>query len=99
MKLQVSNSNQPAWRSMTVRAELPKELKPLEELSKNLWWVWNSKGKSLFHDLDENLWRSTGENPVMMLQKISFTRYQEILNDKKMMERINDVYASYKEYY
>ena len=42
MKLKVSNTNNPAWRSITVSAEIPKELKPLEEMSKNLWWVWNS---------------------------------------------------------
>ncbi len=34
MKLQVSNANQPVWRNLTVRAELPKELKPLEVMSK-----------------------------------------------------------------
>ena len=39
MKLQVSNSNEPNWRCITVSAEIPKELKPLEEMSKNLWWV------------------------------------------------------------
>ena len=32
MKLQVSNTNEPVWRSLTVSANLPKELKPLEEL-------------------------------------------------------------------
>ena len=32
MKLQVSNTNAPAWRTITV-AEIPKELKPLEEMS------------------------------------------------------------------
>ena len=55
MKLQVSNTNSPAWRDITVRAQLPAALKPLEELSKNLWWVWNSEGKSLFRDLDHDL--------------------------------------------
>ena len=52
MKLQVSNTNAPAWRDLTVKSELPAGLKMLEELSKNLWWVWNSEGKRLFHDLD-----------------------------------------------
>ena len=98
MKLQVSNANQPVWHSCTVSAELPKQLKPLEELSKNLWWVWNSEGKSLFHDLDRDLWRKVGENPVMLLQQISYERYQEILNDKAMMDRIHDVYAAFKAY-
>ena len=98
MKLQVSNTNQPTWRNVTVSAELPAELKPLEELSKNLWWVWNSECKALFHDLDTTIWRATGENPVMLLQRISSTRYQEILNDSALMARIQSVYASFKEY-
>lgn len=98
MKLQVSNTNQPAWRDITVKAALPHELKPLEELSKNLWWVWNSQGKSLFRDLDHDLWRSTGENPVMMLQRISSARCKEVMADKGMMKRISDVYADFKAY-
>lgn len=98
MKLQVSNSNQPQWRNLTITAELPKELKPLEELSKNLWWVWNSKGKSLFHDLDPDIWREVGQNPVMLLQRLSYDRYKEILDDKEMMDRIAEVYSDFKEY-
>ena len=69
MKLQVSNTNSPAWRTITVSAEIPTELKSLEEMSKNLWWVWNSAGKHLFRDLDHDLWRQVGENPVMLLQQ------------------------------
>ncbi len=76
MKLQVSNSNEPNWRCITVSAEIPKELKPLEEMSKNLWWVWNQEGKRLFHDLDRDLWRRVGENPVMLLQQMSYERCQ-----------------------
>ena len=36
MKLPVSNSNAPAWRDITVKSDLPSELKPLEELSKKI---------------------------------------------------------------
>lgn len=98
MKLQVSNSNQPTWRNVTVTSELPKELKPLEELSKNLWWVWNSAGKSLFRDLDEDLWRQTGENPVMLLQRIPYERYKKIMADDAMMNRIRTVYQLFRDY-
>ena len=55
MKIQVSNTNAPVWRSITVKSELPNKLKKLDELSKNIWWVWNSEGKNLFHDLDVDL--------------------------------------------
>ena len=98
MKLQVSNTNEPVWRSLTVSAKLPKELQPLEELSKNLWWVWNSEGKNLFRDLDHDLWREVGENPVMLLQKISSSRLNEVRKDAAMMERIKKVYADFKAY-
>lgn len=98
MKLQVSNTNAPAWREITVKSDLPGKLKPLEELARNLWWVWNSEGKSLFRDLDPDLWRSTGENPVMLLQQLTFERLQEIISDSEMMVRIESVYASFKEY-
>ncbi|MDE6272188.1 MAG: alpha-glucan family phosphorylase [Muribaculaceae bacterium] len=98
MKLEVSNSNQPVWHNLTVSTELPKQLKPLEEMSKNLWWVWNSEGKSLFRDIDHDLWRKVGENPVMLLQRISYERLKEILDDKAFMDRIKLVYASFKDY-
>ena len=98
MKIKVSNTNTPVWRNITVKTELPAKLKKLEELSKNLWWVWNSEAKSLFHDLDRDLWRATGENPVMVLQKMTSERLDEILKDKEMLARIDTVYENFKEY-
>ena len=98
MKLQVSNTNEPIWRSLTVSAKLPKELQPLEDLSKNLWWVWNSEGKNLFRDLDHDLWREVGENPVMLLQRISSTRLNEVKKDPTMMARIKKVHSDFKAY-
>ncbi len=98
MKLQVSNSNDPNWRCITVSAEIPKELKPLEEMSKNLWWVWNQEGKRLFHDLDRDLWRRVGENPVMLLQQMSYERCQEIIADEMFMARIKETYALFQDY-
>ena len=98
MKLQVSNTNAPVWRDVMVKSDLPAKLKPLEVLSRNLWWVWNSEGKSLFRDLNPDLWRAVGENPVMLLQQLGFERLQEILKDAKLMERIEKVYADFKAY-
>jgi len=98
MKLQVSNTNAPVWRDVTVNANLPKELKPLEPISKNLWWVWNSIAKNLFRDLDPDLWRSTGENPVMLLQRLNSGRMQEIINDSDLMSRIKQADKQFKEY-
>ena len=98
MKLQVSNTNQPQWHNMVVSNSLPKKLRTLEEISKNLWWVWNSEAKNLFRDLDHDLWRKTGENPVMLLQQLSYERFQEIQNDRMWMDRIEKVYSMFQDY-
>ena len=97
MKLQVSNTNTPVWRDITIKSDLPSQLKPLEIMSRNLWWVWNSEGKSLFRDLNPDLWRSVGENPVMLLQRLGFDRVQEIINDSSLLARINSVYEKFQE--
>lgn len=98
MKLPVSNTNAPVWRDVTVKSELPAQLKALDELAKNLWWVWNSEAKALFRDLNPDLWRSTGENPVMLLQQLSFERIQEVIANDELMQRIATVHADFKEY-
>ncbi|MDO5395911.1 MAG: alpha-glucan family phosphorylase [Bacteroidales bacterium] len=98
MKLPVSETNAPVWRDITVISELPEQLKPLNELAKNLWWVWNSEAKTMFRSLNPDLWRATGENPVMLLQQLSSERLEEILADKDMMERISAIYKDFKEY-
>ncbi|MDE6652162.1 MAG: alpha-glucan family phosphorylase [Paramuribaculum sp.] len=96
--MQVSNTNAPVWRDSTVKAELPSKLKPLEILAKNLWWVWNSDAKTLFRDLNPDLWRKTGENPVMLLQRLSTERLDEISKDAEMMARIEKVYKHFQTY-
>ena len=84
--------------SIMVKSDLPSKLKPLEVMSRNLWWVWNSEGKSLFRDLNPDLWRAVGENPVMLLQRLDFDRLQEIINDEDLMARIDAVYSDFKAY-
>ena len=98
MKIRANYSNTPKWRNITVKTELPGELKKLEEMSRNLWWVWNSEGKQMFRALDPDLWRATGENPVLLLQKLSPERVDEIINDKEFVSRIQRVYDNFKAY-
>ena len=98
MKLPVSDTNAPVWRDIIVKSELPSQLKPLEELAKNLWWVWNSEAKAIFRDIAPDTWRNTGENPVMVLQQMSFERIQELIADTAFMARLKHVYGMFKDY-
>lgn len=98
MKVKVSNTNAPFWRDITVKSRLPKALACLEEVSRNLWWVWNSDATDLFAEIDAVKWRETGGNPVLLLELISLERMEEIMNDKALMRKIEFVYADFKSY-
>ena len=54
----ISNANQPSWKTVNVKSYIPESLKHLEELSRNLWWVWNEEAKELFSMLDSELYKA-----------------------------------------
>lgn len=98
MKVQVSNTNTPIWRDITVKSKLPAELSCLEELARNLWWVWNSEATELFSEIDPVKWKKSGGNPVLMLEMISYERMEEIVRDQNMMRKVEKVCRDYHEY-
>ena len=98
MKLQVSNVNYPNWRPVTVKFQVPEEFAKLQELSKNLWWVWNYEATDLFEEMNPELWIKVGGNPVLLLQKLKTDEYTALAKNKAFMKRMNDVYAKFKAY-
>ncbi|MDR1402493.1 MAG: alpha-glucan family phosphorylase [Tannerellaceae bacterium] len=98
MKIKANNSNNPIWKEIYSHASLPKDLAQLEEMAHNLWWVWNHEGAKLFGKLDKELWKSTEGNPVLMLQRLSVKRMDEIIKDKDLMDEINDTYTLFRKY-
>ena len=98
MNIKVSNVNQPQWKEVNVRAKLPANLDKLQELAYNLWWVWNSEGKNLFRQIDNEAWHRAQSNPIMLLNTISYERMQELSNDQAFMEQLDKVYADFRRY-
>lgn len=98
MKVQVSNTNTPNWRDITVKSQVPAELNCLAVLAKNLWWSWNSEAKNLFKSIDKDLWKAVHENPVLFLQRIGYERLEEITQDKQIMHNIKEVYGHFEKY-
>ena len=98
MKVKVSETNMPKWGNVTVKFDVPEKLEALQEMSKNIFWTWTSEATNLFKDIDAELWRATAGNPVLMLQKLSYERLEEIAADKAMMTRINAVYKNFRKY-
>jgi starch phosphorylase len=98
MKIKATYSNVPVWKDLNAHSRLPEELKILDEMVYNLWWVWNYEATDLFKAIDKKLWTETSGNPVLLLQKLSFDRLTEISNDTVLMKQINDVYTAFRAY-
>ncbi len=62
-----------ALRSFTVRARLPEELAPLEELAVNLRWSWDAQTRDLFRWVDPDAWDATVRDPVRLLGLVGRT--------------------------
>ncbi len=98
MKIKADYTNIPQWRELSVKSSLPEELKCLNEIAHNLWWVWNYKARDLFRDIDKEIYHEVRHNPVMLLERLSYARKEEILKDKSLMKRIKDLYADFQKY-
>ena len=98
MKIKADYANAPQWKVLTVKATLPEELKCLDEIAHNMWWVWNYEARDLFRDLDAELYHDVKHNPVMLLEQLTYARKEEILKDKGLMQRVKNVYGEFKKY-
>ena len=98
MKIKVSNVNQAAWKEINVHQNLPENLKKLEEIAYNLWWVWNADAKNIFRYIDNDAWHKAQSNPIVLLNIISYDKLVELGKDKKFMDQLNRTYAEFRAY-
>ncbi len=91
-------SNRPSWHRLMVEKGIPERLKALEELSRNLWWCWTASARDLFESIDEELWVKVDRNPIVLLDKLSTARCEELCADKDFLKRMDAVYKEFTEY-
>ena len=82
----------------SVEPYLPESLTRLKELAFNLWWTWNPEAIDIFRRVDENLWESSGHNPVLMLGSVSQDRLDALAGDTSFLEFLDRVYVEFKLY-
>ncbi len=98
MKIKADYANAPQWKEVLVKSRLPEKLQCLDELAHNMWWAWNYEARDLWRSLDEDLYEEVGHNPVLLLERLSYERKQELEKDKEIMKRVKDVYALFRKY-
>ena len=98
MKIKVSNVNTPNWKEVTVKSRIPEELEKLSEIARNIWWAWNFEATELFRDLDPELWKECGQNPILLLERMSYEKLEALAKDKVILRRMNEVYTKFRDY-
>ena len=98
MKIKADYANTPQWKEVTIKSTLPSELKCLDELAHNMWWAWNYEARNMWKSLDSDLYEEVGNNPVMLLGRLSYERKEAIVKDKAIMESVKQVYKKFREY-
>ncbi len=98
MKIKVSNANSPAWKEVNVKSHIPTELACLSEMARNIWWSWTPEARNMFKSLNPTLWKESGQNPVLLLERLSYETLEELAKDEAVLARINKVYKEFRAY-
>ncbi|HYZ85967.1 MAG TPA: alpha-glucan family phosphorylase, partial [Bryobacteraceae bacterium] len=72
-------------REFLVRPALPDSIFRMSELAYNLLWAWDHNIRSLFRRLDPQVWKSVGNNPVLMLGRVSQETLEHAANDTRFL--------------
>src|SRR5713101_1005550 len=87
-----------ALRSFTVRAKLPAELAPLEELAMNLRWSWDERTRDLFRWVDPQQWEDSSHDPVRLLGLASRERLQQLVSDPAFRGFLAEIHGDLRRY-
>lgn len=85
-------------KKMNTQKDLPNSLKPLYELSMNLWFSWNPDVRDLYREMDLQLWRSVGRNPVAFLKNISSDKLNQFAANQDFQKKLQKAYKRFLNY-
>lgn len=83
--------DQPVWKKLFVESNIPEKLSSLKELSRNLWWVWNTEARELFQYIDAELFEECEHNLIVLLEKVSYQRFLELEKDEDFLLKMSKV--------
>ena len=98
MKVRSNYSNTPLWTDVNAHSQLPENIKHLDDLIKNLWWVWNYEATDLFNSIDPELWEKTSKNPINFIRSLPFEQLEKLGSDPEFEKQLVDVYTKFRDY-
>jgi len=85
-------------RTFRVLPSIPDNLQQLKDIAYNCWWTWNQQGTDLFRWIDNSLWEETRHNPVLMLNRASQERLEELSSDSAFLAHLEEVHGELADY-
>ena len=92
------DASQPQWRKLFVSPKIPLELEGLRELAWNLWTYWNRDARDLFRAIDPEGWETLKQNPVAILESVSYKHLNSLKRNKTFMEYYQSVLDRFNNY-
>ncbi len=88
----------PQWKKIMVKQRIPAKLQPLAEISRNLWWCWNSDAEELFESIHPRLWKKLEHNPLALLESLTIEQMEFLENDGDFLSKLHAVYNNFNDY-
>ncbi len=98
LELQPKAQLNPIWKKILIRPSVPEKLSSLYKLTRNLWWTWNSEAIDLFEMINPILWESCKQNPVVVLESLTFDDYKALERNTDFLTKLNAVYSQFAAY-
>lgn len=86
------------YYTIEVQPTIPKRLSRINELASNLLYSWSHNIRSLFFQLDPDLWRSCGHNPKLFLRRVAQNRLDEAATNRLFLEEYHRALSAYDTY-
>lgn len=90
--------NLPNWHTINIQPHYTGKLKKLEELSRNIWWSWNTEATELFKYINNDESISNCIDPVSLLKSISQERFEELKKDSQFIKKFDKVFNNFETY-
>jgi phosphorylase/glycogen(starch) synthase len=81
-------TSHPEWRKVLVNHVFPEALQGLLNLSRNIYWCWNTETTELFRMIDPEGWEFSDHNPIALLESLTFSQLQALEKNTDFMSRL-----------
>src|SRR5256714_11850005 len=71
----------------------------LKQFAYDLLWTWQPRIESLFRTLDPELWKSTRENPILVLSQLGEDGVRRAFERPEVQAAFEGAKTAYREYY